>query len=313
MLNNFLLCVNAVIPSAIYLIIGICLKLFRIVDNEEVKRFTRMTFIALYPFLMFDNLYGKNISENMDLRLIIYALAFLAFEIISSWLFVCKIEKDNFNRGAMIQSLFRSNIVLMGLPIAINLFGKGNVTAVAVVLMVVVPIYNIVAVVIFERFRGGKVDIKGIIKGVFTNPLIIGGIAAIIVMGFRIPVPEMMYKTIVSLSDATTPIAMILLGASLNLKGFSEDRSKVAVCVIGKIIVFPGLGILGAVLLGFKQVELVAIILMTATPTALASFAMASSMDGNGKLAAETIVVSTIAACFTIPVWLFILKTGGYF
>lgn len=313
MLQNFITCVNAVIPSAIYLIVGIALKVFHIVSEEEVKKFTHMTFIALYPFLMFDNLYGKNIGENFSMKLVAYALGFLAFQIISSWVFVCKTQKDNYNRGAMIQALWRSNIVLMGLPIAVNLFGKGNVTSVAVVLMFVVPLYNIVAVIIFESFRGGKIRIGTLVKGVFTNPLIVGGIVACVVMAMNIKVPGIVYNTIVSLSDATTPIAMILLGASLKLGGIKSDRGKLAVCVIGKLIIFPALGILGAVLIGLRSVDLVAIVLMTATPTALASFAMASSMGGNGELAGEAVVFSTVLACFTMPFWLFVLMNGGFF
>ena len=313
MLQNFIICVNAVIPSAIYLAIGIAFKLLGVVTDEEVKKFTHFTFLALYPFLMFDNLYGKDIGDNFNAKLVIYALAFLAFQIASSWIFVCKTQPLSYDRGAMIQALFRSNIVLMGLPIAINLFGKGNVTAVAVVLLFVVPIYNVVAVVIFEIFRGGKIDVAGIVKGVFTNPLIIGGIAALIVMAVGLTVPTPIYNTIVTLSDSTTPIAMILLGASLNLKRFESDVAKVVICVVGKIVIFPAIGILGAVLLGFRGVELIAIVLETATPTALASFAMASSMGGNGKLAGEAVVLSTICACFTMPIFLFILKNGGFF
>lgn len=313
MLQNFIICVNAVIPSAIYLAIGITLKLLHVVTDQEVKRFTHFTFIALYPFLMFDNLYGKDISEHMNWSLIIYVMLFLTFQITSSWIFVCKTQPDNYNRGAMIQALFRSNIVLMGLPIAVNLFGKGNVTSVAVILMFVVPTYNIVTVIIFEMFRGGKVDIKGIIKGVFTNPLIVGGIVALVVMGLGLTLPTPVYSTIVSLSDATTPICMILLGASLSLERFESDFSKVATCVIGKIVIFPAIGVFVGVMLGFRGVDLIAIVLQAATPTALASFAMASSMGGNGKLAGEAVVVSTICACFTMPIFLFILKNGGFF
>ena len=313
MLENFIICVNAVIPSVIYLVIGITLKLLHVVTDQDVKKFTHFTFLALYPFLMFDNLYGKDIGENFNWSLVIYALVFLAFQIASSWLFVCKTQPSNYDRGAMIQALFRSNIVLMGLPIAINLFGKGNVTAVAVVLLFVVPIYNVVAVVLFEIFRGGKIDTVGIIKGVFTNPLILGGIAALLVMAVGLKVPTPIYSTIVTLSDATTPICMILLGASLSLDRIESDSAKIAVCVLGKIVVFPLIGIAGAVALGFRGVELIAIVLETATPTALASFAMASSMGGNGKLAGEAVVLSTIGACFTMPIFLFILKTNGLF
>ena len=64
MLQNFLICVNAVVPSAIYLAIGIILKLAHVVTDEEVRKFTHMVFVALYPFIMFENLYGKNIAEH---------------------------------------------------------------------------------------------------------------------------------------------------------------------------------------------------------------------------------------------------------
>jgi predicted permease len=302
-----------VIPSAIYLIIGIILKMSGAITDEEVKKFTHVVFLVLYPFIMFDNLYGKNIAENMDIKLGLYAVVFTALQFASSWIFVCKIEKSNYERGAMIQALYRSNYVLMGFPIAVNLFGKGNITAVAIIMMLVVPFYNVTAVILFETFRGGKVDIGHMIRRILTNPIIDGGIAAFIVMMLGITLPSPVVNTVGALSDATAPIAMILLGAALNLKGFSSDRRRIAICTIGKLVVFPALGIAGAVYLGIRDVQLIAVTLMTAAPVALASYTMASSMGGNGKLAGELVVVTTITSCFTIPIFLFILKTNGLF
>jgi len=313
MLQNFIICVNAVIPSAIYLIIGIILRVTGVLNDKEVKKFTHVVFVTLYPFIMFDNLYGKNIAENMDARLGIYAVVFTALQFAASWLFVCKIEKSNYERGSMIQALYRSNYVLMGFPIAINLFGKGNITAVAIIMILVVPFYNISAVILFETFRGGKVDFRQMLKRILTNPIIDGGIAAFIVMILGINLPQPIVNTVGTLSDATAPIAMILLGAALNINGFSSDRWRIAVCTIGKLVVFPAIGIAGAVFLGIRDVQLIAVTLMVAAPVALASYAMASSMGGNGKLAGELVVVTTIASCFTIPVFLFILKTNGLF
>ena len=234
MLQNFIICVNAVIPSAIYLIIGITLKVTGVVKDEDVKKFTHVVFVTLYPFIMFDNLYGKNIAENMDAKLGFYAVIFTALQFAASWIFVCLIEKDNYHRGAMIQSLYRSNYVLMGFPIAVNLFGKGNITAVAIIMMLVVPFYNVTAVILFETFRGGKVNFGHMLKRILTNPIIDGGIAAFIVMMLGINLPAPIVNTVSTLSDATAPIAMILLGAALNLKGFSSDRWRIAVCTIGK-------------------------------------------------------------------------------
>ena len=172
MLQNFIICVNAVIPSAIYLIIGITLKVTGVIKDEEVKKFTHVVFVTLYPFIMFDNLYGKNIAENMDVKLGLYAVIFTAFQFAASWIFVCIIEKSNYERGAMIQALYRSNYVLMGFPIAVNLFGKGNITAVAIIMMLVVPFYNITAVILFETFRGGKVNFGQMLKRILTKTII---------------------------------------------------------------------------------------------------------------------------------------------
>ena len=296
-----------------YLIIGIILRMCHVIDDKDVKKFTHMVFVALYPFIMFDNLYGKDIGAHLDAKLGLYALGFTFLQLMISWVFVCRIEKNDYDRGAMIQALYRSNFVLLGFPIAINLFGKGNITPVAIIMMLVVPFYNASAVVVFEKFRGGKVDVKDLIKRILTNPIIDGGIAAAIVIILGITLPHPVEQTITSLSDCTSPIALILLGAGLNLKDFESDRRKIALCTFGKLVFFPVFGITGAVMLGFRDVELVSVTLMSATPVALASFAMASSMGGNGRLAGEIVVSSTLLSCITIPVWLFILKTMGLF
>ncbi len=299
MLQNFIICVNAVIPSAIYLLIGIILRTAHVVTDEEVRKFTHLVFVALYPFIMFDNLYGRNIAGNMDMKLGLYAVGFTLLQFLLSWVFVCRIEKDNFERGAMIQALYRSNYVLMGFPIAVNLFGKGYITAVAIIMMLVVPFYNASAVIVFETFRGGRVNVRDMIKRILTNPIIDGGIVAFAVMLLGIRLPSAVESTIGALSDATSPIAMILLGAGLDIHGFNSDKKRIAICTVGKLIVFPAIGI--------------AVTLMVAAPVALASYTMASSMGGNAELAGELVVVTTIGSCFTIPVFLFILKTAGLF
>ena len=105
MLQNFLVCAGAVVPSAIYLIIGVILRTSRVIGDRAVKKFTHVIFIALYPFMMFDNLYDKSISEHMDALLVLYAVGFTLLQLALSWVIVCRIEPDNYHRGAMIQAL----------------------------------------------------------------------------------------------------------------------------------------------------------------------------------------------------------------
>ena len=74
MLQNFILCFNAVLPSMIYLAIGIILRMNKVIDDRDVKRFTHIVFVALYPFIIFESVYGKNVGEHLDFKLGAYAL-----------------------------------------------------------------------------------------------------------------------------------------------------------------------------------------------------------------------------------------------
>lgn len=298
---------------AIYLIIGVILKATRVIGDRASKKFTHVIFVTLFPFMMFDNLYGRDLHEYLNAKLSIYAAVIILVQIAISCYAVGKVENEDRNKGVMIQALFRGNFVLMGFPIAANLFGKDNIAPVAVLMFVVVPLYNVASVIVLERFRGGRADLKTTFMHLATNPIIEGGVAALIVMALGIKLPPIVENTITDLADCTTPIALILLGSSLSFNAFKSDRNKIAFCVIGKLLVFPAMGIGGAVLLGFEGVSLIAITIMEATPVAVASYAMAASLGGNGRLAGELVVITTALSCFTMPIWLFVLKTAGLF
>ena len=126
MIQNFWICINAVVPLMIYLIIGMLLKRVGIINDDEVHRFNRLVFIVLFPPMMFQNLYGAKLSTALNPRLIVFALVFLLSYIALSIPVVQKLEKKPETRGAMIQAMYRSNFVLMGLPIAINICGAGR-------------------------------------------------------------------------------------------------------------------------------------------------------------------------------------------
>ena len=76
----------------------------------------------------------------------------------------------------------------------------------------------------------------------------------------------------------------------------------------GRLIFMPLIFMPIAVLLGFRNVELTAIMTMLATPPAVSSFTMAQQMGGDSELAGQLVVFSTIASIFTLFLWIFALK-----
>lgn len=69
----------------------------------------------------------------------------------------------------MIQAAFRSNFVLLGLPIAEELLPNANFGVTALMVAIVVPIYNMMSVVVLEYFRGSKPKLGEVLLAVIKT------------------------------------------------------------------------------------------------------------------------------------------------
>lgn len=313
MLSNFIICIQAIIPLVLYLIIGMGVKKAGLIREDEVHRFNHLVFVLFFPPLMFENLYTADLGSAFHPKLVLYGVICVLLTVIVSIPVIRRIEPSRNSQGAMIQGIFRSNFVLMGLPIAMNIFGKGNVGTTAALIMVIVPLYNVLAVIVLEYYRGGKTDIKSMVRKILLNPIIVGAVAGIFVKLVGVTLPDILQQTLSAMSDATTPITLILLGASFEVKRVRDRKRSLVVVVLSRLLIVPAIGLSVAALLGFRGVDFVSLLVMMAAPAAVSSYTMAESMGSDGELAGHIVIFSTLFSCFTLFLWLYIFKSLGVF
>ena len=297
----------------IMLAVGMGVKRFRLLTETELRHLNKMIFVVFFPPMMFTNLYGTDIEEAVDWRLMIFGIASVAVIYGVSTLAVLHMEKDPRSRGAMIQAIYRSNFVIMGIPIAVNMYGHGNLAVTAMMVAVIVPIYNVLAVVTLEVFRGGTLDFAGILKKVLTNPLILGAAAGLLSVLTGLKLPAVLEDVVGDMASVATPLALVILGASIDFKSIRKCGRNLVACVAARLIIVPAIGLTAAALLGFRDIAFVTLIAMFAAPTAVSSFTMAQSMDSDGQLAGNCVIFSTAFACFTMFLWIFLFKNLGMF
>ena len=202
----------------------------------------------------------------------------------------------------------------MGVPIVANIFGDENIAVSTMMIAVIVPIYNILAVFALETFRGGKFALLPIIKGVFKNPMILGAIAGATLLILGVEVPKPILKPIGQISAATTPVALIILGASFRFGATHEHRKQLIGAIFGRLILVPAIMLsTAAFLFGFTGIEFVTLVAIFASPCAVVSFAMAQQMDGDSELAANCVVFTSGLSCLTMFCWILLFKTLGVF
>ncbi|MCR5004377.1 MAG: AEC family transporter [Clostridiales bacterium] len=309
MKENLLIALEVVLPLFFCMALGYGLRGIRLVDEPSLKVMNKLCFKVFLPILLFRNIYTTDLKEAFDVKLIGFSLAALLIWFLVLLLIVPRIEKENPRRGVLIQGMFRSNYALFGLPVATTLCGEGNIGATSLLLGIVIPFYNVLAVITLEIFRGGKPDLKKILLGIIKNPLIIASVLGIIFYALKIQLPKPVDKTVLDLSRVATPLSLVVLGGYFTFSSIAAYRKQLALGVIGKLVVCPLVVLPFAAAMGFRSEAMVALMIMFGAPIAVSSFTMAQEMDGDGDLAAQLVIFSTFFSILTIFLLVFILKT----
>ena len=313
MFGNFIVALSAVVPMFCLMSIGAFVKYQKWLSDEELNHMNRMVFRVFFFCLMFHSIYTTKISETLRPNLMIFGACGVLIIFLLLMIFIPKIETENKKRGVMVQAIFRSNFVLFGVPIVGNIFGDNNIAVATMMIAVIIPMYNVLAVFALETFRGGKFALIPILKGVLTTPMILGAIAGAFFLLLGIKIPQPVLKPIGQISSATTPVALIILGASFKFGSVREHLKQLLTCLFGRLILVPAIILSAAIFLGFRGIDFVTLIAIFGTPCAVVSFAMAQQMGGDSDLAGNCVVFTSALSCFTIFCWILLFKTMGIF
>ena len=314
MFSNFIVAVSAVVPMFCLMAIGAFVKFQKWLTEEELNHMNRMVFRVFFCCMMFHSIYTTELATSFRPRLMLFGACGVLIIFFLLMLIIPRIEPDNKRRGVLVQAIFRSNFVLMGVPIVANIFGDENIAVSTMMIAIIVPMYNVLAVFALETFRNGKFALLPIIKDIFKNPMILGGIAGATLLILGVEVPKPVLKPIGQISAATTPVALIILGASFRFGATHEHRRQLLGAVFGRLILVPAVVLsTAAYVFGFTGIEFVTLIAIFASPCAVVSFAMAQQMGGDSELAANCVVFTSGLSCLTIFCWILLFKTLGVF
>ena len=310
-MENFLLALNVVLPIFFIMTLGFLLKKIKMVDEHSLSIMNKLVFRVFMSTLLFLNVYniGDLSALSMDnLKLLGYAFIIILVVLFIAWLIYMPKVKDKRKLSVLIQGVYRGNFVLFGLAIVDSIYGKEGLATVSLLTIVVIPTFNVLAVIILEYYSGREISKLKLLKQVFKNPLIIATLLGISFIILKINIPKPAYKTLSDISKIATPLAFIVLGAELQIGNMLKNIKYLISVNILRLVGNPLITIGVGKLIGFQGIELVALLSMSACPTAVASYTMAKEMKADGDLAGEIVATTSILSIFTIFCWVLVLK-----
>ena len=304
---------NAVLPMCLIMALGYGTRRLGWIRREEIFAINKIAFRIFLPCLLYYNVYCSDLSGSFDPLLMAYAVGGVLLTFGLSLGYTLLTEKLPERRGVMIQGMFRSNYVIMGIPVATALLGADQLGTVSILIAVVVPLFNMLSVVVLEVFRGQKPKPLHILGQIAKNPLVIGSVLGILTLAAGIRLPHILERTIQNVSAIASPLQLFLLGAFFQFSGLKTYRRELVTVSAAKLIVSPGLFLGLGALLGFRGVAFVSLIGIFASPTAVNSFTMAQQMGGDAELAGDIVVTTSAVSILTMFLWIFLFKSLGVF
>lgn len=295
------------------MVVGYALGQLGFLPPAFCKASDRLTFKVTLPLMLFLDMGSVDILHDFRPRFVLFCFAATLVGILTVWAGAKRFLKDKTLVGEFVQAGYRSSAAVLGVAFIQNIYGSAGMAP--LMILGSVPLFNIFAVLILmleSPEQRGVPDPKQLLRGVATNPILLGIVFGTVYALLPFTLPQIATKTISSIASLTTPLSLLSIGASFEgtkaIKssphaggGVHQDRGP---CGGGSCPC--------AVALGFRNEELVALLIMLGSPTTPSAYVMSRNMGHEGVLTSSCIALTTLLSALTLTGWIFVLRSGGY-
>lgn len=204
-----------------------------------------------------------------------------------------------------------SNIVLLGVPFILGIYGQQGFEVLSLLVSVHLPIMMMASIVLFELFGqdGGKGVhplrmLRRFLHKLLINPLIIGILAGLAWRLTGVPLPGLVSRLAEALGGTAAPVALFAMGLGLNRFGITGHIGPSLALSVLKLFVMPAITLLLVWLAGLPPLTAQVAVLVAALPSGINSYLIAVQFDTGQGLASNQMTLATASAVLTTSFWL---------
>ena len=312
-MQNLIFSLNATLPVFLVMVVGYALGQLGFLPPAFCKASDRLTFKVTLPLMLFLDMGSVDILHDFRPRFVLFCFAATLVGILTVWAVAKRFLKDKALVGEFVQAGYRSSAAVLGVAFIQNIYGTSGMAP--LMILGSVPLFNIFAVIILtveSPQQHGKVTPSKLLYGVLTNPILDGIILGTLYSLLPFGLPTLAQKTLTSLSSLTTPLALLSIGASFEGAKAIKKLAPTLVAACCKLMVLTTIFIPIAIKLGFRDQQLIALLIMLGSPTTPSSYVMAKNMGHEGVLTASCVAATTLFSALSLTFWIFVLRSGGY-
>ena len=338
-MENLIFSLNATAPIFALMVLGYLFRKIGLIDEKAASWMNKFVFKVALPVLVFKDLASQDFAGTWNGKFVLFCFVVTSVSIAVIALFSKLVVKDKGKRGEFIQASYRTSAALLGIAFIHNIYGEAASGMGPLMILGSVPLYNIFAVIVLMLTAQTEQGVTGdvttgqteqaageiasaqaqkkralivrTLSGIITNPIIIGIVVGLLWSLIRIPQPKIFQTIVSNVAALATPLGLMSMGATFEFKKAVGDLKPALIAAFIKLFALAAIFLPIAVALGFAGEQIVAILVMLGSATTVSCYIMAKSMDHEGTLSSNVIMLTTFGCSFSLTLWLYVLRSIG--
>jgi predicted permease len=296
------------LPTFGWVIFGLLLYRFGVLSESLNAILSRLSFNFGLPLMLFAGAAQVDYATLRDANYLMAGVLATLLTLGLAWVYSGWRGHPRASQGIFVQACFRSNLAIVGVALTFSAYGERGPALAALPIAVMTILYNVLAVWVLGATLGASTRLGTVLLGIVRNPLIIGISAGIVVSLFELPFPFELSPLSAGLSAFFLPLMLVCIGGSLTLSRLYRAGVISWEASVWRLCISPLLCVMLALGMGVRGEELGVLFLLIASPVAASSYVMVVAARGDGILAANMVVLTTLWSVLTITVGFFLLS-----
>jgi predicted permease len=291
-------------PVFALIFLGAALKQRRMTDAAFLATTDRLVYYIFFPVLLFWKIgAAPHTFAPAAVRFYLAVVIAVAAVYVLSALYIWLLKVPDFQAGAFSQSCYRFN-TYVGMAIILSVMGEGGVAQFGILIGVVIPIINVLAVATLIWFSGQPGNWRRRLRmttlSILTNPLVLGCAAGLLYARWVNFFPRFIDNTLSLGASLTLPLALISVGGSLTPRNLARHFRLASTGAVFKLVLLPVAGYGTMRLLGVTGDFMTMGMLFFALPTSTAIYVLSSQLGSDTEFASAAIMLSTGLSFFSL-------------
>lgn len=299
--------ITALLPIFALILIGYYFKKIKFPSNDFWASADKLTYFVLMPSLLIYKLSTASLEGLEALDFVFTGMLGIFSLLVITLLINFKTKISGAALSSVVQGAVRFNTYVF-LALISAMFGDEGIALAALLITFSIPFINIICVSIFAIFvNDQKTTLKGLLKSIATNPLIVACVIGGSINHTDLDLPIVVLNIFKILSASALPMGLLSVGFALDLKLLKEAKFELVLSSFLKLVLMPLLMLVIGRFLGLENLLLFIVIIFAAMPTAPSAFILARQLGGDTKLMASIITLQTLFSLLSVSLLLSLL------